>query len=103
MTLKVFDGQRVSLRDYVQIEVVRENSVPAADAGTDVNGVVGSSVVFDGSASVDPDGDYLSFRWQLMVVPPDSQRTSADIVYPATSSPAHSGRRRRLYPVARHL
>lgn len=38
---------------------------PIADAGTDINAFVGSTVTLNGSNSSDPDGDPLSFSWQL--------------------------------------
>jgi len=86
-TLQVFDGQKLSSVDYVQIEVARQNGTPQARAGDDLNGVIGSAVTCDGSSSVDPDGDYLSFRWSLVMAPPASSLTSADVIYPATPNP----------------
>lgn len=85
--LEVFDGQRLSSRDYVQVHVVRDNTAPTAVAGDDVNGVVGQPVTLDGSASADPDGDFLSFHWTLALTPQESGLTSEDIVYPRTAYP----------------
>jgi len=85
--LEVFDGQLLSARDYVQVHVVRENSAPTADAGPDANGVVGTAVTLDGSGSWDPDGDFLSYCWELVLVPEGSLPSSIDIVYPRTAYP----------------
>ncbi len=87
IVLEVFDGLLLSARDYVQVHVVRSNNTPVADAGPDVNGTTGSPVTLDGSGSHDPDGDFLSYRWELVLVPEDSQLVSADIVYPRTAYP----------------
>lgn len=45
---------------------------PIADAGTDINAFVGSTVTLNGSNSSDPDGDPLSFSWQLTQTPTGS-------------------------------
>lgn len=87
LTLEVFDGQRVSLLDYVQVEVLRQNAEPVANAGSDLNGVVGETLTFDGSSSMDPDGDFLSYEWELVVVPPGSSLGSTSLIYPATPNP----------------
>lgn len=87
VTLQVFDGQLLSESDYVQIEVVRLNSVPNADAGPDRNGVTGTAINLDGSGSTDPDEDFLSYRWELELVPFGSLLSTADIVYASTPNP----------------
>jgi len=45
---------------------VKANSLPVADAGSDLEGLVGSEVTLDGSASSDADGDALSYTWKLI-------------------------------------
>jgi hypothetical protein len=47
------------------IQVTGVNRAPTADAGGPYSGVVGSLVVFDGSASSDADGDALTFEWDF--------------------------------------
>ena len=50
-------------------------SAPAANAGADQTVFVGDSVILDGSASSDMDGNALSFSWVLVSVPADSAAT----------------------------
>ena len=49
-----------------------ENNPPVADAGPDQTRAVGDRVKLDGSGSSDPDGDRLTFSWELTSVPPGS-------------------------------
>lgn len=45
---------------------------PIADAGTDINAFVGSTVTLNGSNSSDPDGGTLTFSWELTQTPTGS-------------------------------
>ena len=47
-------------------------SEPVADAGDDLQVVVGKTVVLDGSRSFHPSGKQLKFKWALLEVPPGS-------------------------------
>ena len=51
---------------------------PTANAGPDQTVAVGTEVQLDGSASTDPDGDALTFRWRLLSVPAGSGATLSD-------------------------
>lgn len=62
--LVVRDGSLASLPD--EVTVVIRNVAPAADAGPDQEVVAGTPVVLDGSGSIDPNGDAISFTWTQM-------------------------------------
>lgn len=51
------------------------NHLPVANAGSDQTQLVGSTIVLDGTASSDPDGDTLTFSWVLSSKPQGSTAT----------------------------
>ncbi|HEB90923.1 MAG TPA: hypothetical protein ENI85_15220 [Deltaproteobacteria bacterium] len=65
--LVVHDGLAPSPVDSVTIDTA--NSLPTANAGPDQTVTVGRIVDLDGSASTDPDGDLLGYRWRFVAVP----------------------------------
>ena len=78
-----FDAETVIVDLTVDV-VPPENQAPMANAGQDANVVAGESVMLDGSASMDPDGDTLSYAWSL--VAPDgsaAQLSAADTAMPS--------------------
>ena len=80
--LSVDDGRLRSPLDLVFIST--ENSPPAADAGPDRSVATGATVLLDGSASSDVDGDRLRFNWSLLSRPEGS---AASIGNPAAVRP----------------
>jgi hypothetical protein len=61
--LVVTDGIISSTTSYVQITVKQVNKVPIANAGSTIDVTEGDMVTLDGSASYDPDGDPIAFKW----------------------------------------
>lgn len=79
--LVVNDGTIDSLPANLTITVVGEdlnNTPPVADAGVNRQVKLGEAVTLDGSNSVDPEGDTLSFAWSLVGAPAGSSATIAD-------------------------
>lgn len=62
-SLVVNDGILNSPPDQVVITVKQVNKAPVADAGADHSVIKNSAVTLDGTASSDPDGDLLSYKW----------------------------------------
>jgi hypothetical protein len=65
--LVVNDGRVDSAVDEVSITI--QNRVPVAGGGNDISAYMGSIVKLPGSASVDPDGDPLTYTWLQTVGP----------------------------------
>lgn len=71
-------GNQKGESDPVRIKITT-NKKPIANAGTDQNRTVGSTVELDGSGSKDPDGDYdmLRYKWEFSKKPETSKVTFA--------------------------
>ncbi len=80
--LVVNDGKTESAPAFVVVSTL--NSRPRANAGSDRTAAVGQTVVLDGSASSDADGDSLDYLWSLTQRPGGS---AAILVNPDTDSP----------------
>jgi len=73
--LIVNDGLVNSQADTVFVNVGGMNTAPVAAAGSDQQVTVNDTVILDGSASSDIDGDPLSFVWQFESKPNGSNAT----------------------------
>jgi hypothetical protein len=54
------------------------NGAPFADAGPDQQVTISQVIALDGSGSSDPDGDPLTFAWELIAIPTGSGTTLLD-------------------------
>jgi VCBS repeat-containing protein len=63
------DGAATSSSTIVTVSVIAVNDAPIADAGTDGSGTIGVAVQLDGSSSLDPDGDTLTYSWAIISGP----------------------------------
>jgi hypothetical protein len=61
--LVVFDGESYSLTDQVVVTVKQVNRPPTANAGPDHSSPEGSLVTLNGSSSLDPDGNKITYKW----------------------------------------
>ena len=62
------------------------NQTPIANAGADQKARVGDTVQLNGSGSVDPDGDVLTFFWQFTALPAGSAASAAAATRPVPRS-----------------
>ena len=78
VTLVVNDGTQNSTSDLVLITATANNTNPVAKAGNDQNATVGSVINLDGTASVDADGDTLTYHWSFSAKPSQSSAALND-------------------------
>lgn len=71
-SLLVNDGELSSASDSVMIMVRKMNASPTSNAGLDITTFVGKGVSLDGTASIDPDGDRLTYQWSIVARPSGS-------------------------------
>lgn len=69
------------------------NNAPVAQVGADQNVKVGDTVTLDGSASRDPDGDTLSYHWEITTLPESSAATLTEVSTPKPRFPADAAGR----------
>ena len=68
-TLVVSDGKSTSELSAVSILASATNIAPIANPGVTQSVIIGSKVTVDGAASVDPNGDLITYRWSLLFKP----------------------------------
>src|SRR5271165_891987 len=66
----IVNNGHASSTSYVRVSTI--NSAPVADAGFSQTAKAGSTVTLNGGASTDVDGDPVTYRWNLIDVPPGS-------------------------------
>jgi hypothetical protein len=91
--LRVADGAVQSEPDYVVVHVVSANGLPVADAGDILRATPGGSTRLDGSRSMDPDGEDLTYRWEQVLRPGDTavRLEGATSATPTFTAPAQPG------------
>jgi len=82
--LIVSDGTVNSATDEVVVKVKHINKAPVANAGIDQKVVAGDIVSLDGTASSDPDGDSITYKW---ISHPGITLSSTSAVNPAFIAP----------------
>lgn len=79
LQLRVSDGSELcSASIDVAVIDTTPNTPPVCDAGGDKSVFLGDSVTLNGTASIDPDGDPLSFAWSIYSLPDASGVTIDD-------------------------
>jgi hypothetical protein len=96
VALTVNDGRGGTATDSVDVNTVLANRAPIANAGADQSVAVGDTVLLNGSASSDPDGDPITYQWSFLTRPTGS---SATLLSPTTVSPSFVADRAGNYVV----
>jgi hypothetical protein len=96
VTLTVNDGRGGTATDSVDVNTALANRVPIANAGADQATTVGGTVLLNGGASSDPDGDPLTYQWSFLSRPAGS---TATLLSPTTVSPSFVADRAGNYVV----
>lgn len=85
IVLTVNDGRVDGSPDDVVVIAAQPNVAPTAIAGPDQSVATGNQVFLDGRGSFDPDGDPLTYRWQMISLPAGS---TAFLDNPASPTPS---------------
>jgi len=85
VSLAVHDGTVASAPDEAVVIAYPPNVPPTANAGTDQSVLTGSTVYLDGTGSFDPDGDPLTYFWEILESPVESSAYLNDPTSPTPS------------------
>jgi len=85
IALTVNDGHQDSAPDEVVVTAFPPNAPPTARAGPDQSVTTGSVVHLDGTGSFDPEADPLTYSWEILSVPQDSDTYIDDPTSPTPS------------------
>lgn len=77
LNLAVNNGLSSSLADAVVITALGNDNAPVANAGEDMSAEDCTAIQLDGSASADPDGDNLTYFWELQSKPSGSSANNS--------------------------
>ncbi|MCB9741482.1 MAG: hypothetical protein H6741_26520 [Alphaproteobacteria bacterium] len=91
LNLQVNNGLADSLADAMVVTAVGEDGVPVANAGLDTLAEDCTHVQLDGSGSTEPDGESLTYRWQIQSKPAGSAANSSNFSDAAAESPTFFG------------
>ena len=78
LSLNISDGQVSSNQAFIVVTSYAGDPPPTADCGGSYTGTIGEVITLNGTGSVDPDGQPLSYDWSL-VSPDCSALSSSDI------------------------
>ena len=78
-SLVVNDGKADSGSVAVSVIAASGNLAPVADAGVPQNVTVGTKVTLDGTASSDPNNDFITYKWLLTTKPANSNASLSNL------------------------
>ena len=70
---------RFTFTTAVLADLLPDNTAPVANAGPDQTAYLNQTVMLDGTASSDVDGDPLTYQWTLLSLPPGSGATLSSL------------------------
>ncbi len=86
--LTVTDNKGATASDQVSATITSVNTPPVAEAGSNINGAVNTSITLDGSNSLDPDGNITSYQWSQQSGPNVTINNSNQVIASFTATVA---------------